>query len=190
MEIVTDDLPVLDFPDDPDGTGVHYELAKAEVPDVVGELVDGAEAIRALKTSFFRAGLDVAIDEVPSTEEAGTVLATSPGPGERIGQGTVVSVQISSGKPPTIELPAFAGMTLEEVDAELARIFEEEGVTINWTRVNRRTNNPNQVGKVIGTNPGAGKIVRDGQTIRVIVGIRQGGGGGGQGGGNNSGGNG
>jgi beta-lactam-binding protein with PASTA domain len=81
-------------------------------------------------------------------------------------------------------------MTLEEVDAELARIFEEEGVTINWTRVNRRTNNPNQVGKVIGTNPGAGKIVRDGQTIRVIVGIRQGGGGGGQGGGNNSGGNG
>jgi len=43
MNIVTENLPVLDFPPDPDGISLYYQTPSEEVPDVIGMDLDEAK---------------------------------------------------------------------------------------------------------------------------------------------------
>ena len=61
MEYVTADLPVEDFPDDPEGTSAFFRVPKTDVPNVMGL------SKRRAEDRIFKAGLRAKIEMVAST---------------------------------------------------------------------------------------------------------------------------
>jgi beta-lactam-binding protein with PASTA domain len=91
--------------------------------------------------------------------------------------GTLVSVQISTGKPKQIPMPRVVGMRGFEARTSL----ESLGLVVATVRV--ETGNPNKIGFVIGQDPHGQSLVIQGDTVTIFVGEAKGGGGNGGGGG-------
>jgi penicillin-binding protein 1A len=171
MSYITKDLPAEEFPPGPDGTDAFFRVPKTEVPDVSG--MNEADA----KTEILHAGLRPTIESIASVEPEGTFLDQSPAAGVEVTQGGTVTVHFSSGIPP--ELVNLAGISLTDVEAAITAFNDASGLNLTWTFQYVPTDNPNQVGKVISTNPPAGSLVEPGQQITIIVGEPNLGGGGG-----------
>jgi N-acetylmuramoyl-L-alanine amidase len=65
------------------------------MPDVVGN------GIQLAKGTLETKGLDVSIEAQPSDQASGTVLATNPGPGQKVRTGQVVTVVVAAAGPTT-----------------------------------------------------------------------------------------
>ena len=93
--------PVVDFP--PPGQ-LEVQGVQVRVPRVVGR--NPASAAALLRGAGFT--VRTASNSVPSNAPAGTVAATSPGPGASISRGAVVTITLSSGPaaPPPPAEPA------------------------------------------------------------------------------------
>ncbi len=161
--IETEDLPVVDFPEGPEGTAAFFRTPKTEVPDVSD--MTKAEA----KDAIYKAGLRASIDLVASLEPEGTFLDQSPSGGAEVTQGGVVTVRFSSGVPP--ELIDLRGLTLADVEAAITLFNEESGLNLLWTIENVPTDEPSVLGRVIGTNPPAGSLVEAEQLIVILIGV-------------------
>lgn len=163
MTYVTEDLPVEDFPEAPEGTGSFFRTPKTKVPSVSGM------SEFQMKDAIYKAGLRAVIQRVASTEPEGTFLGQSPGGGAEVSQGGVVTVRISSGVPP--EMINLTGMTLADMEIAINTFNEESGLGLNWVIQNVPTDEPSALGRVVGTNPAAGALVGPGQTITILVGV-------------------
>ena len=176
MLIVTEGLPELDFPPDPDGISSYYVTPKTEVPDLT-ELIDeegvleSREDFEDLKSLIYHAGLDLVIEFENSIEVENFLLEMDPEPGKTIRQGQTVTILLSSGLPPEFEMPNLLRLTFEEAGEVLRQKAEEVGITITWVREDQITNNPNRVGQVVGTDPPRNGIVMDGATVTLFMGI-------------------
>ena len=163
MEYITTDLPVEDFPEEPEGTSTYFRVPKTDVPDVSG--LNQRKAEKAV----FQAGLRVRIEKVASTEPKGEILEQSPRSGARVSQGSIVTIRISSGEEPI--LLDLRGLLAGEVDAALKAFNDETGLDLVWTGVDQETDDPAALGTVIRTQPEAGAMVEIGQRIRVFIGV-------------------
>ncbi|MCU0280917.1 MAG: PASTA domain-containing protein, partial [Acidimicrobiia bacterium] len=161
MEIVTDGLPVMDFPADPEGISAYYETPRKEVPDVLG--MDLEEALEEL----YGAGFDAEWEYVNSEEPEDEVVTQDPEHPAKIKQGEKVKLEVSNGKSPEAIMPNLVGMDLGEALSLLEALRTESEVDFTWELVSVATTDPAEHNKVAGTRPGTGRpIVED--TVVVI----------------------
>ena len=163
MDYVTRDLPVVEFPDEPDGTSEYFRTPRTDVPDVMGLTQSKAE------DAIFKAGLRAKIEKVASLKPKGEILDQSPAAGARVSQGSVVTVRISNGVPPI--LLDLQGLPANQVDAAFAAFNQESGLDLTWVRVDVPTDEPSAIDRVIKTEPGGGATVEFEQRIRVFIGV-------------------
>jgi penicillin-binding protein 1A len=169
MTVVTEGLPVTQFPTDPASIEDYLVPPPTQVPIVVG-LTKGA-AIKKLKQD---AKLNVTVQEVASLEEEGIVVNQSHDPGTTVPQGTVITIYVSNGETPVGPLPSFIGMTLEEA-TEAALAFElATGVKLNLVPQNFEVDDPAQVGKIVATNPPPGTVISESAAVVVSIGVAKG----------------
>jgi hypothetical protein len=132
--------------------------AKRTVPDLVGSKQSQAEA--TLQGAGLKLG---AVTRVPSTQvAAGNVVSTSPPGGESVDPGSEVKLEVSSGPPPQVKVPAVVGLTQKAAEAEL----KNAGLEI---AVNKDYSDTFPVGGISGTNPEAGAPVSKGSTVELQV---------------------
>jgi len=169
MSRVMQGLPAIGFPEPP-------KPPVGPVPSVIG--MTKKEAITTLADAGFRASVEIA----DSLSTKGQVFSQSPGGGSVTALGTLVSVQISTGKPAQIPMPRVVGMRGFEAKTSL----ESLGLVVATVRV--ETGNPSKIGFVIGQDPHGESLVIQGDTVTIFVGEAKGGGGGGGNGGGGGGG--
>lgn len=163
MEFATLGIPSQDFPAEPAGTDVYRQTPFATVPEP-------GLSTKSVVEGLYAAGLRTVIVEVPSTLPQGTFLATVPGQGAVMRQGSEVTVEVSSGEAPAIGLVDLRGLTQGEISGKLSEFAADTGISLAWGLVEVVTSNPALHGIVITTNPGAGSPVSDGETIEVHIG--------------------
>ncbi len=162
MEYITADLPILEFPEDPDGTRAYFRVPLTEVPDV-SELSE-----EDAKDAIFKAGLFADIVVTPSIEPEGTFLGQSPAPGTEISQGKTVTVRYSSGIAPTV--PHLIGLNISEVQGVIASHNSATGTSLTWVLRRQVTENPALWDVVISTSPPTGAPIAAEGVITVIAG--------------------
>ncbi|MBM3694705.1 MAG: PASTA domain-containing protein [Actinobacteria bacterium] len=161
MEMVTADLPVLDFAPDPPGIEAYYETPREEVPDVIGmELEEALEELYA-------AGFEVEWEYVNSDEPKDDVVAQNPEHPTRHKQGLVVEIEVSSGRSPEVAMPNLLDMDLGQALSLLEALRRDSEIDFTWELVSLATGKPEMHNVVVGTRPNAGgKITKD--TVVVI----------------------
>ena len=165
---VMSDLAPIRFPDP----------IRSGVPNVVG--LSLAQAREVLKEA--RLGIDHTI--VDSAQPEGTVVSQSPTGGSQTIPGSTVSVEVSNGVAPIVQVPNVIGMNSGVARATLL----EASFQVNT--VEQVTPNENNHGRVISQDPASGADLLEGRTVTIIVAVAGGGGNGGNGGDGGNGGNG
>ena len=164
MAYVHANLPVEDFPPEPENIGKYLVPPSTIVPSVVGLMQDEAEE------RLREARLNITVEEVPSLEPAGLVVNQSHEPGTRLTQGNFVTIFVSTGETPVGSLPDLRGMTVEEAN-DVIREFElTSGVTITWSTQTVSTNDPNLDGLIVNTNPAPGTSIEGSAQVVFMIG--------------------
>ena len=125
------------------------------VPYVVG--LQQANAVNKIEEK----GLTPQVRPVSNSDvEEGVVFNQSPTEGTRVDKETVVTIDVSSGKP-EVTIPSVVGQTVEDAVAELTRAgLNAQVVEVNSDR---------DVGTVTAQKPGAGTVVVEGTQVRINV---------------------
>lgn len=162
MQIYLADKPAEDFPPDPEGISAYLRTPSTDVPDVVG-LLEG-EATEEIRTAH----LNAAVEEVPSNEPAGTVIAQRPEAGAVLPQGSSVTISISvEGRP----LPLFEGLGQGQFEQAFNSFQAETGLTLLIDFQTVETGDSKKVGKIVRQRPAPGSLVGEGDTIVIIFGV-------------------
>ena len=165
MSYVLQDIPVSSFPDEPANIDDYLKPPPTIVPSVVG--LEEKEAIKRLKESK----LNVSVVEVPSLEPEGQVVLQSVEPGASIPQGSVVTINVSTGEIPEGPIPNFVGMTFDEALEEARKFEETTGVKLSLFSENVEVTDSALVGKVVSTTPAPGaKIIGQG-SVTLFIGV-------------------
>ena len=109
------------------------------------------DALKATENDPSKEGLDAA------TVEAGRVI-DSPSAGDSVARGTAVPITVSNG-PPMVAVPPVTGLSLADAAAKL----QAAGLTVSGTQ-------GSPLGRVQGTNPASGTVVRRGTAVVIITG--------------------
>ena len=165
MSIVLEDRAVEDFPADPPGTSQYFSTPTTKVPLVVGLLEE--DAIEIVYDAHLRPN-SVSVD---SLEPEGTVVSQLPEPTEELDHGEAVLLEVSSGTPPTAQLPNLVGLDLAGVSQALVDFEADTGVALGFSVRTEETPDPNQIDLVLRTNPEAGLDVTFGQSIVLFIGV-------------------
>jgi serine/threonine-protein kinase len=136
------------------------------VPSVVGLTED--EAKERLAADL----LNPTVEPVASLEPEGIVVGQSVPPGATVTQGGFVTIFVSSGETPTGRVPDLIGMTIEDAVEALAAFEEESGVTVGWVQQKVATEDPDEVGRVLRTNPRPGARVEG--TFQIVLTVGEG----------------
>jgi membrane peptidoglycan carboxypeptidase len=147
-----------------------------QVPSVVGMQVDQARA------TLLAAGFKVAVEAVGSYLSAGTVASQDPAGGVATIPGVTVTIQVSNGEAPIVQLPDLVGLTVEEATAQLSALHLFVDVQ------HQDVSKDKDVGIVLAQDPAAGKKLPEGSTVTIVVGTTPSDGGNGNGNGNGNGG--
>lgn len=164
MTYMLKDTPVSDFPADPPGVSQYFVTPNTEVPLVIGLTTE--EAV----SDIYDAHLRPNPVEVPSIEEKGIVLTQDLEEGTSAAHGQVLTIEVSSGLPPEAPLIDVRTLTFDQAVTALAAFEEETGVALVWSASFREVTDPNQVGRILATNPAPGTTVTHGQSIVIVVG--------------------
>jgi membrane peptidoglycan carboxypeptidase len=135
--------------------------ATGRVPDVTGRDVSAAQQILA------RANFSSRLEQVASLRPKGTVVNQSPGGGATAQLGTLVTLQVSNGRTPSVKIPAVKGM--KEAAARTA--LEHAGLVVHVAEV--EVTDQKLVGVVLGTVPPAGTKVDTGSAVTMNVGVKK-----------------
>ena len=135
--------------------------ATGRVPDVTGRDVSAAQQILA------RANFSSRLEQVASLRPKGTVVNQSPGGGATAQLGTLVTLQVSNGRTPSVKIPAVKGM--KEAAARTA--LEHAGLVVHVAEV--EVTDQKLVGVVLGTVPPAGTKVDTGSGVTMNVGVKK-----------------
>jgi beta-lactam-binding protein with PASTA domain len=142
----------------PQGTPVTIIVSSGPpgvaMPDVVG--LGAADAVRALQSRK----LTVTLQQVPSQEPPGTVIAQTPKAGGHAKPGTEVVLQVAKGAA-AVAVPDVTGQPLQQAVAAL----QQAGLTARTVQV--PSTQPK--GTVVAQNPDAGQKVAKGAAVRLNV---------------------
>jgi serine/threonine-protein kinase len=126
------------------------------VPDVVGEREE--DATNQLEDAGFRVQTETEFSE---TEQRGRVLEQDPEAGERVEEGSPVTIIVSRGPQP-VPVPDVVGLTEEEARAELEDAgFEVGSVTPRESE--------EEEGTVVDQSPSGGTEARPGSAVELVV---------------------
>ena len=165
MTIVIEGLPATEFPVEPDNIEDYLIPPFTTVPGVVGLEEKDAEE------QLLDARLNVSVAEVASLDPIGIVVAQSAEPGATVAEGSFVTIYVSNGEIPTGPMPNFIGLTVEE-GLEAALEFQlTTGVRLSLVQQGMEVGNPDQVGKIVETNPPPGTEILESATVLVFVGV-------------------
>ncbi|MDH4118148.1 MAG: transglycosylase domain-containing protein [Acidimicrobiia bacterium] len=164
MSWYLEDVPPADFVTPEGNIGQYFKTPTTSVPSVVGLDVNAA------RSELRRAKLGANVVEVPSLEPEGLVLAQAPGAGATVPQGTGVTIEVSTGIPPTGILPEVFTLTFEDALAALQAFSDENRLDLVFERASQPVEDPALVGLVVGLRPGVGTEVGYGATVAIVVG--------------------
>jgi len=164
MLYVTKDLPVIDFPPDPEGVGKYFQIPTTEVPDVTG--MSESEAT----TAILHAGLRPNIVLVATTDPPkGSFISQSPSPGTEVRQGGSVTVRFSGGE--AALMPNWINRKVDTIENRMEKLNSETGLNLTFRIIEQETDDPDKVGRVLRTRPAPDEVLREGQVIRWFVGV-------------------
>ncbi|OLL19915.1 MULTISPECIES: Stk1 family PASTA domain-containing Ser/Thr kinase [unclassified Rhodococcus (in: high G+C Gram-positive bacteria)] len=132
------------------------------VPNVVGQATEVA------RDNIEAAGFTVVVDEIDSSQPAGTVVSSSPAGGTSATKGDTVTIQVSNGN--RIEMPALTNRTVSEALTAL-RAAGWTGSPAQLVQNREATLDPELVGKVIAQQQPPGSEISNSETITVGVGV-------------------
>ncbi len=140
------------------GIGAWQLGSYTNVPSVV--TLDKAAAQKKLTDAGFKVRFGTAEydDKIPLD----SVIRTDPGPGDRAGKGSIVTVTLSRG-PDVHAVPAGKGKTLAQMQALLKTANLEVGT------ISQRHHETIPEGRVITTDPVAGEMKARGSAIDIIM---------------------
>jgi beta-lactam-binding protein with PASTA domain len=127
------------------------------VPNVVGE--DQESAVSRLRAE----GLSPIVRERSSSEPVDTVVDQTPAGGQRVEEGSSVTIFVSDAK--VREVPDVTGLTQGEAEAEL----EDAGFNVSVRT--RDTEQPDEDGTVLSQSPRGGVERRERATVTITVGV-------------------
>ncbi len=130
---------------------------EAVVPDVVGE--DQESAVSTLRAKK----LSPIVRERSSSEPANTVVEQSPAGGQRVDEGSSITIFVSDGK--VAEVPDVTGLPQDEAEAEL----RDAGFRVNVRT--RETDQPDEDGTTLSQSPQSGAKRRQNATVTITVGV-------------------
>ncbi|AWB96453.1 hypothetical protein DCE93_13010 [Agromyces badenianii] len=149
--------PAVDVPAGPGPSASAEADAPAETVDVPElAMMSLAEARDVLKAAGLVAGTLSVID---SGHAGDTVLASAPGAGTRVDQGSVIGLTVASG---FNRVPETVGMS----QAGAAALLESAGFAAN---VAVERSGTAAAGTVLGVEPHAGTVLRIGTTVTIVV---------------------
>ncbi|MFC6694456.1 Stk1 family PASTA domain-containing Ser/Thr kinase [Nocardioides daphniae] len=127
-------------------------------PSVLG--MNRAEATAALE----QAGLEVEVGDPSYSEDVPVddVVATDPGPGDRVLPGETVTLSLSQG-PERYDVPKLAGLSVDDAQRALEETKLEFGRQVD------KYHDSVPEGQVISSNPKAGTTLRPGTAVNVVV---------------------
>lgn len=136
-------------------SGTFAGSGDVAVPYVVA--LREAQAVDAIT----KEGLVPRIRRIANSDvEEGVVFAQDPGPGVRVEKGSIVVIDVSSGRP-EVTVPSVVGQSVADAVAELGRA----GLTARVVEVFSERD----AGTVTGQQPGAGTVVVEGTSVRINV---------------------
>ncbi len=164
MEYITENLPVEDWPAEPDDTGAFFRVPLTRVPDVRGMSEWQA------RDAIYKAGLFASIVPTASTAPKGTMLGQSPTPGTEISQGRTVTVRYSTGFAPTA--PNLVGLSLSDVPGAISAHNSASGMSLTYAVARQTVEDQALWGVVIRTSPAPGGEIASDGVVTVVVGRR------------------
>jgi eukaryotic-like serine/threonine-protein kinase len=129
---------------------------QVDVPDVTGQ--DQEEAVATLRGK----GLSAVVREKASSEPEGTVVSQSPAGGQRIDQGSSITIFVSNGK--VKEVPDVTGLSQTDAESQIA----DAGFTPSART--KPTDQPDQDGTVLSQSPRGGVKRQQGSTVTLTIG--------------------
>ena len=164
MTKVVEDLPILEWPNDPSDIEKYYEIPTVIIPELTGLNVLIAEEIA------FSNYLLPEITLVDSEEAPGLVLSQSIEIEEEVPEGTVIQLEVS-GQKFSASIPNIPPCELFPEEAEnLIKTFMRENNVILFLKKNFESSDIQGCeGKVIGTNVSQGATMSTGDTLIFII---------------------
>jgi len=164
MTKVVEDLPILEWPNDPSDVEKYYEIPTVIIPELTGLNVLIAEEIA------FSNYLLPDITLVDSEEAPGLVLSQSIEIEEEVPEGTVIQLEVS-GQKFSASIPNIPPCQLFPEEAEnLIKTFMRENNVILFLKKNFESSDIQGCeGKVIGTNVSQGATMSTGDTLIFII---------------------
>ncbi len=141
-----------------------YEIPTTVVPSVIGLDKDSAFALARARSLY---PWEV---PVPSLEPAGTVLGQSAFPGSEVPAGSTLYMNVSTGVIPVGSVPNTIGMTYDQALEVFRQLERDTGVRVTVARSTTAAAGPEQVGKVIFTDPGIGALLEYGDLVTLYIG--------------------
>ncbi|HEY5154537.1 MAG TPA: Stk1 family PASTA domain-containing Ser/Thr kinase [Acidimicrobiales bacterium] len=135
---------------------VSAGLGQGDVPSVTG--LTKAAATSLLENNGFVVN---AVDQNDPKVAVGTVISQEPAGGQKADKGSVVTINVSSG-PSAVTIPDVTGQSAATASANLTSL----GFKVSETE---QSSTSVASGRVIGTNPAAGKQATPGSVITIIV---------------------
>lgn len=139
---------------------IGVEPEQVKVTNYTGEMFEDAK--EALKDD----DLNPTKEEVDSDEPEGTVVSQQPN-GGKVEKGTTITLAVSNGSEEEIEMPDLTGMTEDEALAEL-RDSDWHGTP---RVVPKETDEDDEIGKVVKTDPKKGKEIEPDEDITLRIGV-------------------
>jgi len=128
-----------------------------EIPAVAGQTwEDGSALLTGLKLTPQR------FSAISNDVAEGDIIETDPAAGTNVSPGQIIRVYVSSGKTP-VAVPDVRNMLEETARAAITT----RGLTPGTTTLDYSPSVPNNV--VISSNPAAGELLREGDTVDLIV---------------------
>ena len=164
MTKVVEELPVLEWPNDPSDLEKYYEIPTVFIPELTGLNVLIAEEIA------FSNYLLPEIKLVDSEEAPGLVLSQSIEIDEEVPEGTVIELEVSGQKfsAPIPNIPP-CELTLDEAENLIKTYMRENNVILFLKKNYESSDVQGCEGKVIGTNVAQGATMSTGETLIFIV---------------------
>jgi membrane peptidoglycan carboxypeptidase len=132
---------------------------RGRVPGVIG-LAENRAVVR-----ISAAGFQVDVKQVDSLKPKGVVVSQAPGGGASAVLGTIVRLQVSTGKPPKVVVPRVRDMPYPKARA----ILRDLGLAV--VKVPMEVVQADKVGIVLAQDPVSGTEVKEGATVTLTVGV-------------------